>query len=186
MTEVVQSTVVPAVLSIEGALATANLQVDTYCAARHLSVTLCFETGVDPYDTATVTLAQVFRRQALLLGGTSPALATQLAALRLVNPLLNAQMEALIEDLALCSDQLIALLQDYAGPLLALGQVPPAASQSGTIMRGLAYAARVRILLTVLRRAAQWLETIDRETGARLRLPGFEGSSGLAARLAAP
>jgi hypothetical protein len=186
VTDIVRVTVGPSVLAIERALAAANVQVQTYCTGRHMSVTLCFESGVDPNDAAAVTLAEVFRRQALLLGGVGPALDARLVAVGLASQLLTAQMHGLLEDLAMSSAQLVDLLQDYAGPLLAEGQVPVTASDSGTTMRGLAYGARVRVLIAELQRAEQWLESIDHETGARVRLPGFGDGNSLRILLAAP
>jgi hypothetical protein len=161
------------VLDLEDALATANQQVETYCAGRRLDISLCFESNVDPDDAATGRLAEVFRRQAQLLGGTSSFLAAQLVAVRLGSPLVTAQMDGLIEDVAMCSEQLMLLLQDFSQPLLALGQVLYTTSGAREAVRGLGYGPRVRSLLRLLRRAEEWLETIDQETGAHVILPGF-------------
>jgi hypothetical protein len=187
VTTFVRSTLAGRVLDLESAFATANKQVETYCARRDLGITLCFESNVDPYDAATGRLAEVFYQQAQLLGGTSHILATQLVALRLVAPVVTAQMDGLIEDLAVCSEQLILLLQDYSQPLLALGQISYTASGAREAVQGLGYGPRVRSLLRLLRRAEGWLDTIDHETGAQAALPGFEpGAPSLESHLALP
>jgi hypothetical protein len=173
VTTFVHSALAGRVLALEDTFARANQQVETYCAGRHLGITRCFESNVDPDDAATGRLAEVFLQQAQFLRGTSAFLATQLVALHLVTPMVTAQMDGLIEDLAVCSEQLMLLLQDYSQPLLALGQIPYTTSGAREAVQGLGYEPRVRSLLRLLRRAEGWLETIDHETGAHARLPGF-------------
>jgi hypothetical protein len=183
----VHTLLAPRVLHLEHAWALVNHQVQVYCVGRHLGIAVCFDGGVNAHDAATLTLAEVLRQQALLLSGTSHDLATDLAALRLESPVITAQMDALLEDLALCSEQLILLLQEYSQPLLALNQIPATVSGVDTALRGLGYGARARSVVAVLRRAEGWLETIDQETGARVRLPGFErGAPPVEATLSSP
>jgi hypothetical protein len=53
--------------------------------------------------------------------------------------------------------------------------------------RAMAYPARIADALPILRRAEDWLETVDRDTGARATLPGFApGVPSLARLLALP
>jgi hypothetical protein len=177
VTTYVHALLAPRVLRLEHAWALANHQVHFYCMGRHLDIAVCFERHVNAYDAATVTLAEVLRQQALLLSGTSQDLATDRSALHLPSPVVTAQMDALLEDLALCSEQLILLLQEYYQPILALQKIPPSLSGMDTALRGLGYGARVRSVVAVLRRAEGWLETIDHETGAHATLPGFEPES---------
>jgi hypothetical protein len=185
VTGVVAEAVLPAAVAIETALTAATRAAQSYCVGHHRGLAVCFESAVDGYDPATVTLAEVFRQQAQRLSGTSQALATDLATLRLVSPLVTAQMDGLLEDLALCAEQLMLLLQEYAQPLLALGQLPPTVAGAQTAVQGLGYAARAQSLAGLLARAEGWLETIDHETGAQAGLPGFEpGAPPLESRLA--
>jgi hypothetical protein len=71
----------------------------------------------------------------------------------------------LLEDLALCSDQLAGLLHETVAAL-------PLASWPETTI-GVSYGPRVRSALALLRRAQAWLDLLDRETGAGVWLPGF-------------
>jgi hypothetical protein len=159
------------VLRLEGALAAANQEVLAYCAPRHLAVSLCFEGGINVQDPAILALAQAFAAQSLVFRQVSD----DVAALPLPDmgaPLLNRQIDRLVEDLALYGVQLADLLQEYDSTIgLAAQALTPNASAA---LQGLAYGPRVRGLAAILRRAEGWLETIDHETGARARLPGFE------------
>jgi hypothetical protein len=185
VTAFVQGDLAPRVVDIEMALTLANQQAQTYCAGYQVGLVLCLEHDVDPADGAAMTLAEVFSQQALRLSGASRVLATRLNSLRLGSPLITIQMANLIEDLTLCSEQLVRLLQEYAQPLLRLGRLPAIASEAGEAVRGLGYEPRVRSAVAILRRAEGWLESIDHESGAHVDLPGFTpGAPSLESQLA--
>jgi hypothetical protein len=74
------------------------------------------------------------------------------------------------EDLALFSDQLAGLLQESAA---ALASSPLQQASYGQPESRVSYGPRVRAAVSILRRAEAWLETVDRETGAHVTLPGF-------------
>jgi hypothetical protein len=84
---------------------------------------------------------------------------------------LTWQMDRLVEDLAYCSAQLAALLQEFGDAIMQAAQAPM--PNVGPALQGVAYAPRVRSLVVGLRRAEGWLHTIDQETGAHATLPGF-------------
>jgi hypothetical protein len=166
----VQRALAPRVRLLEGALVAASRQVQAYCAARGLAISLCFEQDIDVQAPATQALAQVFTQQALVL----TALSTDLAVLpvpSLAARLPGRQIDRLIEDLALCSAQLADLLWDHVHAIAMVAQAPT--PRPGAALVGLAYGPRVRSAMTILRRADGWLETVDHETGADVRLPGF-------------
>jgi hypothetical protein len=76
------------------------------------------------------------------------------------------QMTRLLEDLTVYSNQVAAVLWETA---------KESRGRQGSADRlWAAYWLGVDRALDLLRRAEGWLETIDRETGARTRLPGFE------------
>jgi hypothetical protein len=76
------------------------------------------------------------------------------------------QMTRLLEDLTVYCDQVGSVLWEAAADLRS-GHDP-------TDRVWAAYWLGVDRALVLLRRAEGWLETIDLETGARARLPGFE------------
>jgi hypothetical protein len=147
ITAYVQTTLLPPVLSLEGALATAN----------HAALSF----NPPPHGNGNLV--------ALLDGEALVALAASHDLPALVTPPLDGlaarQMERLLEDLEQCGEQLAALLQDTATALAY-------AAEPDRVM-GLGYWPGVHRTLALLRRAEGWLETIDRETDAHVRLPGF-------------
>jgi hypothetical protein len=145
-------------------------QRDARFVANGLDISLCLEQDIDVQALATQALAQVFTQQALVL----TALSADLAVLPV--PSLGAwlpgrQIDRLIEDLALCSTQLADLLWDHVHAIAMVAQAPT--PRPGAALVGLAYGPRVHSAMTILRRAEGWLETVDHETGADVRLPGF-------------
>jgi hypothetical protein len=170
VTAYVQRVLTPRVLQLEGALATANRQVLAYCAPHGLAVNVCFEGNVSAQDPALLALGQALDEQSLVLTQVSAGVAA-LPEPDVGAPLPSWQADRLIEDLASSSTQLAALLQEYATAIREVAGAPT--PNHGAVLRGLAYAGRVRSLAGLLRRAEGWLETIDHETGAHARLPGF-------------
>jgi hypothetical protein len=166
----VGSTLAPRVLLLESTLATANHHVGTHLGGAE-------DNGA---------LAGALTRQALMLTAASAAFSS-LPPPRL-ETLATLQMTCVIEDLALVSDQLAALLRETA---LAL-QTIPSLEASGAVIaveatQSVAYGQRVRSALSIMRRAEAWLVTIDHETGASATLPGFEpGAPSLEGVLALP
>jgi hypothetical protein len=175
------------VLTIENAVAAANRQVLAYCAARHMGLGSCFEQDVDFHAPETLALARVLTQQALELTGASHDLSLLLAP-QIGDQLANQQMVRIVEDLALCADQSAGLLQEHSTIIATMSQNPltTATSDVGSALGGLAYGPRMRSLALILRRAEDWLDTIDHETGARAALPGFDGNGSLDAQLDLP
>jgi hypothetical protein len=175
------------VLTIEDAVATANRQVLAYCAARHVGLGPCFEQDVDFHAPATLALAQILTQQALVLTGASHDLSLLLAP-QIGDQPADQQMVRIVEDLALCADQSAGLLQEHTTTIATMARNPltNATSDVGTALGGLSYGPRMRSLARILRRAQDWLDTIDHETGARATLPGFDGSASLDEQLDLP
>jgi hypothetical protein len=137
----------PPVLSLEGALATAN----------HAALSF------NPPPHGNGSLIALLDREALVAMAASHDLPG------LASPPLDA----------LAARQMERLLQDTA---TAVAQ----AAEPDKVM-SLGYWPGVRRTLALLRRAEGWLETIDRETDAHVRLPGFgRGDPPLDAPLAPP
>jgi hypothetical protein len=76
------------------------------------------------------------------------------------------QLTALREDLALFSAQIATVMQETGADVVGM----PRSLESP---RASDYPARIAEALPILGRAESWLETVDRETGARATLPGF-------------
>jgi hypothetical protein len=156
VTAFVQQRVAPVVV-VEGTLAVANCRVlglgDIHARSGDLIATL-------------VQQAASCREAGVEFSSMMPPTLDALPAL---------YMSRLLEDLAIFSDHLAGLMQDAA----AAGSLTP--SQEAT--DGAAYGPRMRDAVAILRRAEGWLETIDHENGAYVRLPGFEGGSSLEAQL---
>jgi hypothetical protein len=164
----VQSTLVPRVLVVEGTLSVANHHVSAHLAGAE-------DAGA---------LARVLTQQAFILTAASADFSS------LQPPRLDAratlQMQRVLEDLALVSDQLADLLGEAA---LALQILPTLEAIGATIaeeaISSVAFGRRVHSALSILRRADAWLETIDHETGAHASLPGFApGAPSLQSQLA--
>jgi hypothetical protein len=158
------------VLLLEAALAAANQQMrayhDLYVAGGPIS-------PASAQEVAEQTTA-VLDAQTPVLRAAGEAF-SELPPPAISSPLPAIQMIRMLEDMALCGDQLAAVMEetsaDVAGSLFE--DAPSSA----------AYAPRVRGVVAILRRAEAWLETIDHETGAHATLPGFAGGRLLAAQL---
>jgi hypothetical protein len=153
VTAFVRTSVVAPVLAMEGALARANATVPSY----------------NPPPLANPGLAQELAVRALVLLNASAQLTIQTPPL--LDPLVTRQLDRLLEDLTTCSAQLALLLDDTATALVQPAQPDQVLSQG--------YWPGVHRALTLLRRAEGWLETVDREIGAHVRLPGFERGTSL-------
>jgi hypothetical protein len=117
---------------------------------------------------SNTVLVRVLNQQALLLTSVSSDLS------RVPPPRLGAlpalQLARLIEDLVLVGDDLAGVLQATVAAMTGT----PINAVSTTGMEGcFSYSLSVRHAVATLRRAEDWLETIDQETGARAALPGF-------------
>jgi hypothetical protein len=165
----VQGILAPRVLVVQSALFEANHHV-----AAHLA-------GAED-DGA---LARALTRQALILTAAGAGFSS------LQPPHLDArvtlQLQSVLEDLALASDQLAGLLDETA----TLLQTAPSLEAGGAVIveatRSVAYAPRVQSALIILGRAQEWLATVDHETGAHATLPGLApGAPSLETQLGLP
>jgi hypothetical protein len=157
VTAYVQSALAPRALALESGVALANRHIGAHLSGRE-------DDG---------TLAAVFTREAGELVGASNQLA-ELPPAR--DTLVALQLKGAAEDLAVAGTQLSDLLLETAATLRA---VPAAEANGAMIVTGgtelVGYEPRARSAVALLKRAEQWLETIDHETGAQAVLPGFEG-----------
>jgi hypothetical protein len=157
VTAYVQSTLAPRALTLESAVALAHRHVDAHLAGREDDGTLA---------AALTQEAGELTRASMQLGELPPTTDTLVAL----------QLKGAAEDLAVAGTQLAALLAETAATLRT---VPVAEATGAMIVTGgmalVGYEPRVRSTLTLLKRAEQWLETIDHETGAQAVLPGFAG-----------
>jgi hypothetical protein len=153
VTSFVQSLVVPPVLGIEQAVTLADRHVLVYRLNQETSATLSSELSQQRHvlEEASTTLSSL----------ASPALGSALIRL----------MERLLEDLAVCGGQLADVLRDTA---TALSLSTSTNIQLSVDAVNLVYGPRVRAAVALLRRAEDWLDTIDHGTGAHATLPGFE------------
>jgi hypothetical protein len=167
----VQTDLAVRVLIMEDALATANRAVLAYCPRSRHSLLQCADLAV---ATGGGVLATTLTQEAGVLAQASQGLSG------LPLPDLGRQptqhLALLQEDLVVCSGGLASLLQEVAAGVPLAANVVATASSA-------AYGPRVRDLVIVLRRAEGWVETVDRETGAHVRLPGFEPGLPLEQRL---
>jgi hypothetical protein len=175
VTAFVQSRLTTDVLTIEAALATVNQQLLPYCRPIVQPPRRCAERAVQNGDVGPMIVLLSY--QAAVLTAASHDVAS------LPPPPLGSaatqHVALLLEDVSLCADQAAGVVQEMA---LAARQ---ALSLGASIDFG--YEPTMRRLLTTLRRAEAWLETIDQETGARVRLPGFQpGAPSLESQLAVP
>jgi hypothetical protein len=169
VTSFVQSLVVPPVLSIEQAVTLADRHVLVYRLSQETSVALVSELSQQRHvlEEAGTTLSSL----------ASPALGSALIRL----------MERLLEDLAVCGGQLADVLRDTATALSLPTSTDIQLSQLSVDAVNLVYGPRVRAAVALLRRAEDWLKTIDHETGAHATLPGLEpGAPSLESQLALP
>jgi hypothetical protein len=171
LTAFVQSALAMQVLIVEDALATANRAVLAYCPRSQHSLLQCADLAV---VTGGGELATTLTQEAGVLAQASQGLSS--LPLPDLGRLPTLHLALLQEDLVVCSGGLARLLQEVAAG------VPLAANVAATASSA-AYGPRVRDLVTVLRRAEGWVETLDRETGARVRLPGFGPGPPLEQRL---
>jgi hypothetical protein len=163
----VRTVLAPQVLLMEEALATANRQVLAYCRPPEMVLVRCTDLS-DHLSGGSGTLVGGLTAQALALRSASQNVNTLLPPDIGRQPTLH--LRCVEEDLALFSDQLADLFQESTAALsrMILRQatyVQPAPRVS--------YGPRVRAAVTILRRAEAWLGVVDRETGARVTLPGF-------------
>jgi hypothetical protein len=156
----VRGTVAMQVLAMEQAVAAAEQHVQSY---RKDQVN-----GAD--------LAAALDQQQFILTRASQALTVLQPPA--VGPQPMLQLARMEEDLALFGVELAGLLAETARTVAQT--VMPQATE------GLDYEQRVRLALGILRRAEGWLITVDQETGASARLPGFESSRSLEAQLGLP
>jgi hypothetical protein len=150
VTVFVRDAVAPRVLVLEAALAAAQRQVDVYAAG---------------HTDAGAVLA--------VLGQQSRALRDLSQDLAALTPpwlglLPTLQMARALEDLAACGEQLAGLLQDT----MTAGSFSPRLEAGALSV--VEYGPRLDAALALVARAEAWLRTLDRETGARLHLPGYD------------
>jgi hypothetical protein len=153
VTTFVYGSLAPRVRVIEGALATADQLVLAYHA-----------TAVEPRALSFVLQQQadrVWATEDQLNSVAQPALSVGM----------RLQMNSLLEDLILDSQQLRALFQETADAVSQLAINGPV-GLDGAVSVG--YGPRARSAMALLRRAQDWLHAIDNESGARACLPGFE------------
>jgi hypothetical protein len=176
----VRTALAPRVLVVEGALATTNQQVVTYCQAPELVLVRCTDLTVRQGIGNSGALAAALTSQAHVLGEASQGFDTLLPPDLGRVPAL--QLRCVVEDLALFSDQLSGLLQESAAALSSTMLQQATYAQPAPRV---SYGPRVRAAVTILRRAEAWLETVDHEMGAHVTLPGFApGAPSLESQLA--
>jgi hypothetical protein len=152
VTTFVQQMVAPQVVVVETMFAAADQQMLGYGAIH---------AGTGDLIAALARQASVVRQSGLAFSSLEPPPTERQAMLQIMR---------LLEDLAVCSDQVAMLLEETA----AVGFL----QQRGQTAGALEFGPRMRRAVSILRRAEGWLETIDHETSARIRLPGFgEGQS---------
>jgi hypothetical protein len=163
----VQSAVAPAVQAMEIALATANQHVRRYAGPAGL-LTLSVQPATPSPQEGSDDAAAALVQQAFAVRAAGATLAS--LPIPAAGSWLTLQLGRLLEDLELVGDQLATVMQDTAQAL-----EPPSmgAAKNHAAAQDPAYGLRVRNAVQVLRRAEGWLETIDSETGAAVRLPGF-------------
>jgi hypothetical protein len=162
----VQSWVGPSVLGIEHAVTLADRHVLVYRLNQESST----------------TLGAVLAQQSRLLEDASTTLSSLTAPA--LGSILTRLQERLLEDLAVCGRQLADVLRDTA---TALALPTSTDIQLSVEAVNVMYGPRVRAAVALLRRAEGWLDTINHESGAHARLPGFEpGAPSLESRLALP
>jgi hypothetical protein len=160
VTAYIESYLAPRVIALEGAVATADKQVRAYDTA-FLASTQVATADLWPLIHQTVA---VLTAHSTFCAGIGDAFAVSSAFRH--DTELSVQLALLGEDLALFSAQVAATMQQTSADVAGM----PRFLESP---RALAYPARIGDALPILRRAEAWLEMIDRETGATVRLPGF-------------
>jgi hypothetical protein len=178
VTAFVQTTLTPRVLAVENAVALANRQVLLYCQPPEMVLVRC--TDLMGHHSGSSTVAGVLTAEARVLTGASHGFDALLPPT--VGWLPTLHVRCAVEDLALASDQLSALLQESAD---AVSRTTLQEAVDALPAPRISYGPRLRSALTILRRAEAWLETVDHETGAHATLPGFApGAPSLETQLA--
>jgi hypothetical protein len=176
----VRTALAPRVLVVEGALATTNQQVVTYCQPPEMVLVRCTDLTVRQGSGSSGVLAAVLTAQARVLGEASEGFDTLLPPD--VGRVPALQLRCVVEDLALVGNQLSGLLQESAA---AVSSTMLQQSTYAQPAPRVSYGPRVRAAVTILRRAEAWLETVDHEMGTHLTLPGFApGAPSLESQLA--
>jgi hypothetical protein len=147
VTAFVRNSLTARVLLVEGALAAADAAAPGY--------------NVPPHGSPAVS--RTLEAQALVLLDAARGLTTLTPPP--LGPQLARQLNRLLEDLALCGEQLAALLQDTTAALAG-------ATEPDQVLT-LGYWPGAHRAVALLRRAEGWLEAINHETGAQAVLPGF-------------
>jgi hypothetical protein len=171
VTVYVHTTLGPRVRIIEDALATADRTLLAYCPRAQRALLQCADLAV---LKGGGILATTLVEEADVLAQAGYSL--DMVAIPDLGSRSTLYLMLLIEDLVICSEGLAGLMQEVAAG------IPVAANVTAT-SGSMAYGLRVRYLVTLLRRAEGWLDKIDRETGARVTLPGFEGGQSLEEQL---
>jgi hypothetical protein len=152
VTAFVQWVLAPRVMVVEGALAAANQLVPDYHAE-----------ALEPRALGASLLSRAWRLQAIAEELDSVPLPMVPADVRVL-------LRGLVEDLVLVSQQLSTLFQETAAAVTRKGMNGPI-GWDGAVSVG--YDLRVQSAEALMRRAQGWLQTIDQETGAQVRLTGF-------------
>jgi hypothetical protein len=159
----IQTSVAPRVWAMVSILAAANQALLRACPFPAKALGPCADAAAEQTDAALGTPLTA-DAAALTANGTS------LASLPLpaVGWQPSLHLGLMLEDLALCSDELGSLLGEIVAGL-NLDDVHAYLAVNVSV----SYVPRVRQLLNIVGRAEQWLAVVDRETDARVRLPGF-------------
>jgi hypothetical protein len=165
VTAYVQALLAPRVVVLEAAVAQATRAIRRVCGTVDTPDLSCTIGSGDhaPYAAASTLLMQ--------LAAMLTAMSGEIPRLPVVGGTVQANMEMayLREDIAACADRLAETLHDAAVDL----RTPGVPENAGGTPHSVAYGPQIVRLLGLLRRAEGWLETVDHETGAWVRLPGF-------------
>jgi hypothetical protein len=148
------------VLAMEGALVATDDQIGAYHAAFTAGAVVG---SLDLYPLIAKTVAVMTRQSLACIALSHDVVAP--SSLQL-GEVVEMQLTALREDLALFSAQIAIVMQETGADVAGMQRFLESP-------RAMAYRARVAEALPILRRAEDWLETVNRETGARATLPGF-------------
>jgi hypothetical protein len=176
LTAYVRTSLTLQVLRLEQALLTVNGAVLDGCPMTHAPGTTLVSCATAALLAGGPKLARTLTLEAAVVGDVGRTLA--MADPPLLERPQAVDLALVREDLMLCSSGLSTLLSESAAAL-------PAASAGPSALAELHYGLRTLQVVALLSRAEAWLGTLDRATGATVRLPGFEpGAPSLMSQLA--
>jgi hypothetical protein len=176
VTAYVHGFLAPRVMAVEESLAASDDQIQTYLDAYSAGTQLDWPSlsALVEQTISVLTAGSSLCEESSHDFDVPPALPLDTS--------LSLQLASLREDLELFSTQ-IATAMRATSTDMDIARMPRRLES----LRDAGYATRIGDALPILRRAETWLEAIDRETGARVTLPGFKpGAPPLEQQLALP